>query len=126
MPELKIFAPTYYGNIAAEKMALRAKREFDDPYVPIVVRRADGLRIVLGSHDYFDGNAPDIQIERRPCGWAVFLHPVGGGDPSGLIFFLDDGRSFLIPECGPGVTTPPIVTLEPNATVSEIDEIKLM
>ena len=38
-----------------------------------------------------------VQVERRPNGWAIFLHPIGGGDPSGYVYFLDDGRSFVLP-----------------------------
>ena len=39
---------------------------------------------------------PDIQIKRRRNGWMLFLHPVGGSDPSGYVFFLDDGRSLVV------------------------------
>lgn len=56
------------------------------------------MRVVLGTHDFEDMDKPDIQIERRPNGWAIFLHPIGGGDPSGLVYFLDDGRSYLVPD----------------------------
>ena len=45
-----------------------------------------------------DMSKPDIQIERRPRGWAIFLHPLGGGDASGLVYFLDDGRSYIVPD----------------------------
>src|SRR5207253_4915079 len=97
MAELTLHAPTYNCGEYATDPAAEVKPEFGEPYVPIVIRSADGVRIVLGSHDYFDGDAADIQIERRPGGWAIFLHPWGGGDPSGYVYFLDDGRSFVVP-----------------------------
>lgn len=97
MPELKVHVPTYYGNLS-DKVEREIRSDFGDPYVPLLVRRSDGLRVVIGSHDYFDMGAPDIQVERRPQGWAILLHPVGGGDPSGYVYFLDDGRSLVIPE----------------------------
>jgi hypothetical protein len=118
--ELKTDVPTYCGN--ARDDGAVGRHEFGDPYVPTIVRTADGLRIVLGSHDYFDANAPDVQIERRPRGWAIFLHPVGGGQASGLLIFLDDGRSFLIPERDVS-STHPTVPLEPGATISDLDDM---
>jgi hypothetical protein len=121
MHELKIYAPTYYGSLN-EQAEAKGLQEFDQPHVPIVVRSADGLRIVLGSHDYFDGNAPDVQIERRPRGWALFLHPLGGSDPCGYVYFLDDGRSFLVPESDFG-TTPPIAVRPSDAVATEIDNL---
>ncbi|HZL38339.1 MAG TPA: hypothetical protein VFC78_23700 [Tepidisphaeraceae bacterium] len=102
MNELKLYVPTFnHGPFVQGEENLaqaHARPEFGEPDVPIVIRRADGVRIVLGTHDYFDMHAPDIQIERRPRGWAIFLHPVGGGDASGFVYFLDDGRSFVLPE----------------------------
>jgi hypothetical protein len=121
MQELRTYVPTFYrGSDEAERSG---KNEFDDPHVPVLVRPADGIRIVLGTHDYFDIQAPDIQLERRPNGWAIFLHPVGGGDSSGYVYFLDDGRSFLVPERDLG-TTPPTRLLKWDAVVSEIDKLK--
>src|SRR4051812_14098037 len=98
MQELKIDVPTYYGAANCGRSLNPELPEFGMPRVPILARSADGIRIVLGSHDYEDCSMPDVQIERRPNGWAIFLHPVGGGDPSGLLYFLDDGRSFLLKE----------------------------
>lgn len=99
MSELEIDVPTYNGNLS-DPIARDALPEFGDPHIPVLIYRADGIRIVLGSSDYLDDNAPDIHIERRPQGWAIFLHPVPGGDPSGYVYFLDDGRSYVIPEHG--------------------------
>lgn len=120
MQELKAYAPTYYGSTTICKSG--AKHEFDEPRVPIVVRPADGVRVVLGTHDYFGNDAPDIQIERRPNGWAIFLHPVGGGDPCGYVVFIDDGRSFVIPERYLG-TTPSIKVLSWDETIAQVDNL---
>jgi hypothetical protein len=95
------------------------KAEFDDSRTPVVVREADGVRIVLGSHDYWDPAKPDIQIERRHKGWAIFLHPVGGSDPSGYVYFFDDGRSFVVAERGGA--TPAIRCRRSCDFVAEID-----
>jgi hypothetical protein len=63
---------------------------------------------------------PDIQIERHPNGWKIFLHPLGGSDASGFVYFVDDGRSYLLREfgCGP---TPQIRVLEPGSCLREFD-----
>jgi hypothetical protein len=86
----------------------------------VLIREADGVRIVLGTHDYEDYEKPDIYIERRPNGWAIFLHPLGGSDPSGFVYFLDDGRSFLAKEFGLG-PTPAIEVLEADHKLRELD-----
>ena len=75
---------------------------------------------MLGTDDFEDREKPDIQIERRPKGWAIFLHP-SAGDPSGIVYFLDDGRSYLLPEIGSGS----IEVLDDHEEPSEIDEIEL-
>jgi hypothetical protein len=67
------------------------------------------VRVVLGSHDPEDP-MPDVQIERRPNGWAIFLHPLGGSDPCAHVYFHDDGRSWLLKEqVGP---TPELIEVE--------------
>jgi hypothetical protein len=91
--------PTYYGHAYPDAVADGLLPEFGKPFVPAAVHCADGLRVVLGSSDP-RSNSPDIQIERRPNGWAMFLHPESGGDSSGFVYFLDDGRSFVLPERG--------------------------
>ena len=97
MQELKFLVPTYYGDTAS-KPAFATKDEFDEPTVPVLICEAGGVRVVLGSHDFNDMSKPDLMIVRRPRGWAIFLHPMPGGDASGLVYFLDDGRSFLVPD----------------------------
>ena len=117
MPELKLYIPTYYPNGAAPNHD--GDENFGDPRVPVLIRRADGVRIVLGTHDYWDSDSPDVQIERRMNGWAIFLHPLGGGDASGYIYFTDDGRSFVVPENG---ATSPVAMVAFDAAVAEIDQ----
>jgi hypothetical protein len=116
MQELKLLVPTYNGRAFASQVEKGTLSEFGVPRVPILVREADGLRIVLGSHDYDDKDAPDIQIERRPKGWVIFLHPWGPGDASGFVYYLDDGRSFLVKEIGSGA-------IEVATTSDEIREV---
>lgn len=121
MKELRLFVPAYYGHAAAR--TTRELPEFGEALVPVLIRRADGVRIVLGSHDYEDMNFPDIQVERRPNGWAIFLHPLSGGDASGYVYFVDDRRSFVLPEreiCG----TVPIRCLDPGDQIPpEVDAL---
>lgn len=96
------------------------------PETAILVKvLSDGLRIVLGTDDVHDYEAPDVLIERRTNGWAIFLHPIGGSDPSGYIYMLDDGRSFVEPQDGcptPAIAvvgdTPPELDRRDDATPS--------
>src|SRR5271156_3973696 len=98
MKKLKLMVPTYNANYFREDVASGEKKEFGDPHFPVLVCEADGVRVVLGTHDYEDYSKPDIQIERQPHGWVIFLHPLGGSDACGYVHFLDDGRSFLVKE----------------------------
>jgi hypothetical protein len=116
--ELLIEVPTYYGAAYPELVADGVLRDFDRPHVPLLACSADGLRVVLGSHSRDDLDAPDVQIERRRNGWAIYLHPCGGGDPSGAVYFLDDGRSFVMPERG---STPAIEFIESDTELREVD-----
>jgi hypothetical protein len=43
---------------------------------------------------------PHVHIERRPNGWAVFLHPSGDSDPIGFVAILDDLRTVFAKEAG--------------------------
>jgi hypothetical protein len=98
MDELKLLVPTYYGAMYAKAESCQDKNDSDPPFVPVLIREAEGVHVVLGTHDFDDRSKPDIQIERRPNGWAIFLNPLPGGDTSGLIYLLDDGRSLLVPD----------------------------
>ena len=122
MDELKLDVPTYYGSAFAERDDARELPEFGKPTAPILAHRAEELRIVLGTHDFEDELAPDIQIERRPNGWAIFLHPMGGGDPCGFLYFLDDGRSFLMKGVA-NTGTPEIETLGLDDDLPGIDDL---
>lgn len=90
--EYRFVLPTYYPDSQV------GEQEFRDPYKPVVVYDADGLKIVLGSHDRHDVSVPDIQVERRYGGWVVFLHPEPGGDAAGFVYILDDGQCIIQPE----------------------------
>ena len=67
--------PTYYGNACQEEIERGEREEFDDPQATVLIYQDAGLRILLGTDDYDDDDKPDIKIERRPKGWAIFLHP---------------------------------------------------
>jgi hypothetical protein len=111
--------PTYFGHAIARGKAPPSREEFAEPNVPVLISEAEGLRIVLGTHDPDDDEKPDIHIERRPGGWAIFLHPLGTGDPSGFVYFLDDGQSFVVPE-NSFVATPIIQT---RSSVDEFPQL---
>jgi hypothetical protein len=97
--ELKLTVPTYVANMPKKETEADDAGDFARPYVPVLIHQAEGVRIVLGTHNYEDYERPDVQIERRPNGWAIFLHP-SAGYPCGYVYFLDDGRSYLVPEWG--------------------------
>ena len=117
--ELQLMVPTYNGALYGQEVMQGKMPDFGAPFVPVVVRPAEGLRIVLGTTGYGDAEKPDVQIERQPNGWVIFLHPLAGCDPCGYIYFLDDGRAFLHKErcLGP---TEGIDVLEANETLPEI------
>lgn len=121
--DVKVIIPTYNAYAFADEVAAGKMQEFDSPHVPVLIRRADGIRVVLGTHDFDDQTKPDIQIERRPNGWAIFLHPLGGGDPSGCIYFVDGGESIFRHESHVG-TTPKMAVREWDDHVDEVDVIE--
>ena len=90
--------PTYYPKAAVD--------QFDKPRVPVSVHESDGLKLILGTPDPLSLEQPDVQIERRAHGWAVFVHPVAGGDPCGAVYFHDDGRSWFVRESDADIGTP--------------------
>lgn len=72
--------------------------DFIEPRVPVLVRQVDGIRVVLGSHD-FGADKPDVLIERRKNGWSILIHPNGEhGDCVGCVFIHDDGRTWCVPD----------------------------
>ncbi len=148
MQELKLSLPTYHGTGAPDREAERGcaefrssvaarfaadgansyqtwepRPDFGPPLVSVLAHEAAGLRVVLGTHDWQSNEFPDVQIERRPNGWALFLHPTGGSDPSGYVYFLDDGRSFVVVE-GKFGATPRLELLKPGASVPDLDRPK--
>lgn len=124
MEEFKLTVSTYYGAAHCKQKIVGDMPDFDAPDVPVLIHEAGGVRIVLGTHDFHDLEKPDIQIERRPKGWAIFLHPEGGCDPSGYVYFLDDGRSFLLRENSSGGSGS-IEVLRGHKERPEIDEMEL-
>lgn len=106
-----ILAPTYVGHREPS-----ARVDYTDPQVPIAIEEDRGLRIVLGTTHPRELK-PDVQIERRPNGWAIFLHPLGGSDPCALVYFHDDGRSWLTKE----LTGPTPELIECDNLPPEID-----
>lgn len=95
---MRIKVPTYNASLFGDEAAKGIVPEFGPPEIPVLVREAEGVRIVLGSHEFWDCSKPDVQIERQPNGWVIFLHPIGGGDPAGYVYFYDDGRCVLLKE----------------------------
>jgi hypothetical protein len=124
MEEFKLTVPTYYGAAHCKQNVLADLPDFDVPNVPVLIHEAGGVRIVLGTHDFNDSDKADVQVERRPKGWAIFLHPVGGGDASGYVYFLDDGRSFLL-KADSWAGSNSIEVLRGHEELREIDELDL-
>lgn len=91
LKEIRVTVPTYYGNSPDKE---KAKQEWGDPQVPVLIQPDMGVRLLLGTHDKDGQTSPDIYIERRPGGWVIFLHPESG-DPAGYVYILDDGSVLL-------------------------------
>jgi len=87
----------------------------------VLIYEDAGLRVLLGTLSKNDDDKPDIKIERRPKGWAIFLHPSGATDPSGYIYLLDDRRSFLVKD--DLMLLEPIQILHFDEEVPEIDKL---
>jgi hypothetical protein len=96
--ELTLTVPTYNASLFPKEVEANLIPEFGEPNLPVLIHEGEGIRIVLGTHDYNDIDKPDVQIERQPNGWVLFLHPFGGCDACGYVYLLDDGRSFLLKE----------------------------
>jgi hypothetical protein len=92
MKTWKTTVPTYY-----EERIDTNEREFDSPEVPIVIQESAGIRIVLGTHEVEGVTKPDVQIERRPRGWAIFINP-DGRETCAIIYVLDDSRTYCLSE----------------------------
>jgi hypothetical protein len=86
--------PTFYGH---RKNLGSNQEEFAPPLASVLIGEADGIRLILGTDNADDDEKPDIQIERRPHGWAMFLHPDSFNDVA-YIYILDIGRTCLLPQ----------------------------
>jgi hypothetical protein len=86
----RLSVPTYYG--AKDRDVV-----FAEPNVPVQVNKAKGIRIVLGAHDFDDSPKPVVRVERRPHGWAVYIHR-DAADPIACILILDNGKTLLLPD----------------------------
>lgn len=120
--ELPLTVPTYYGALPTDQekgpnYTYGGKQEWDDPQMPVLIHAAEGLRAVLGSHDRHDYTVPDVHIERRPHGWALFINSLGGSDTAAVVYIHDDGRSWLVKDRSP--STPEMELAED--TPREID-----
>jgi hypothetical protein len=119
METLNLMVPTYYGSfIKGTNLELA---DFGGPMVPVLIHEAEGVRIALGTHEHSDHDKPDVQIERRRNGWLIFLNPVGGSDTSGMVAFLDDGRSFVV-EARDNGTTKPVEMVEYEEAIDALDD----
>jgi hypothetical protein len=97
--------PTFLGAVNVHNGAPPDTPEFGRPYAELSYYRQCGMRIVMQTPGKPAEEQPDIHIERRPCGWAIFLHPQGETDASGYVYFLDDGRSFIVPSGPDAIAT---------------------
>lgn len=111
-----IQVPTYFGNADAF-----GKEEFDVPEVPVTLVNTAGARLILGTTNPQDMDFPDIQVERRPGGWCVFIN-LAGGDSAGFVYMLDDGRVLFQPELWGGAEClKPVRMYRKNSTIREYD-----
>jgi hypothetical protein len=91
----KLLVPTYVGSQPHNEHSNRP--DFAEPRVPVLVHESEGIRVLMGTHHWEDWDKPDIQVERRPHGWAVFISPTAG-DPVACLYMLDSGRTYVMPE----------------------------
>ena len=94
MQEFRLVVPTYNASYFAEEVERGEMPEYGLPQSAVLIRVVNGVRVVLGSHDFEDIEKPDILIERQPGKWMIFLHP-SGGDPRWKVSFLDGGQCSL-------------------------------
>src|SRR5262245_260057 len=89
----KLVVPTYVASQPHDQNG--DWPDFAEPNVPVAVHEAEGIRVIMGTHDWKDNDKPDIQIERRPHGWAVFINP-NAGDTAAYVYILDSGETYLV------------------------------
>ena len=121
MEEFKLFVPTYNATLFPDQVASGIVPDFGYPHVPVVIREADGVpELCWALHDYNDLRCPDIQIERRPRGGPFSSIRSVEVTPGGYVYYVDDGRSFLLPENGIG-PTPSIQIVNQPDNVPDMD-----
>ena len=123
MRELRLRVPTYNYQLHPGEVDQGTMPEFGPSLSAVVAYRDMGIRVVLGSSDRADLRSPDVQIERQPHGWAVFIHPLGGSDPAACVYMRDDGQSFIVPAYPYG-PTPELVILPPGSDVPGFDDAR--
>ena len=52
--KLELKVPTYYGAVREDSSEEYNLPEFGEPFVPVLLHEADGVRVILGTHDYHD------------------------------------------------------------------------
>jgi hypothetical protein len=72
--------------------------DYGPPNVPVLVSATETIRVLLGTVDMEEVYKPDLFIERRRNGWMIAIHP-NNGDPSGIVYLFDDGRTYLVVTC---------------------------
>lgn len=102
--------PTYVGALTPEERGPGGGPDFAAPSVPVRISDAAGIRLILGTDDEQDRVKPEIVVERRPHGWAIFIN-CNADETVGVVFMLDDGRTMLLRE--PYVDSP----------ISDVDDI---
>ena len=100
---LHCVVPTYYPEARSDA------EEYDDPLQPIHLLQADGLQLILGDLEI----GPRLVIERRRCGWLVFIQSVVSGGEAGYLQIADDGRSCLCRDAYAGAV-PKMMVPEPG------------
>src|SRR5262249_13774896 len=73
--------------------------DFGESHVPVLIGEAEGIRLLLGADDWNDYEKRNIQIERRPRGWMIFVRH-NAGDAVGFFILMDDGRTFYVHKYG--------------------------
>ncbi len=114
--ELALLVPTYNGGLYTKG----ERPEFSPAETPVLIREDTGIRVVLGSHD-FTADVPDVQIERRPHGWVIFIHPRGSFDACGCFYIHDDERTFYQPADYYRGSVPETVIVSPTGKVPDFD-----
>lgn len=92
--KLLMRVPTYHRFTEEAQDA-----DFGEPLAQVMIREAEGVLIELQKPGHEEGgdDNPDIVIERRRGGWAVFIRH-DQGDTDCVVCILDEGRTVICPE----------------------------